>query len=370
MNLGYFEEATLATERGSADNKLNLNVGIKEKPTGTFSIGAGYSSLDGVIGQGSVQQANFMGLGLKANASASLGGKTSTYSLGLTDPYFMDTRWTLGGDLYNTERKYDDYTRRATGGDIKAGYPISDILSTFWIYKYEERKILDPSQEFIISGQKYEPTSTTSSITASFTWNTTDYRLEPTTGMMNSLSAEIAGLGGTSKYGRYIGETKIFRPLFWDMVFSARGVLGYIGGFNKDVPIDDKFYLGGINTLRGYDARTVSPYEIVETMSNVNGIANVSRTYTGGSTEVLFSTEVTFPLIKEAGLKGVIFFDTGNSYNQPGDMFTVMQSSYGLGIRWHSPIGPLRLEYGIPINPRPDIDNSGGKLEFSIGSFF
>jgi outer membrane protein insertion porin family len=138
MNLGYFEEVTLATERGSADNKLNLKVDVKEKATGTFSIGAGYSSLDGFIGQGSIQQSNFFGMGLKANLSASIGGKSSTYSVGLTDPYFMDTRWTLGGDVYRTQREYLDYTRKAVGGDIKAGYPLSDTLSTFWIYKYAQ----------------------------------------------------------------------------------------------------------------------------------------------------------------------------------------------------------------------------------------
>ena len=123
MNLGFFEEANIATTKGSADNKLNINVEVKEKPTGTFSIGAGYSSLDGIIGQGSVQQANFLGLGLKANLAASLGGKSQTYNLGLTDPYFMDTKWTVGGDVYRTERDYIDYTRRVNRRRHQGGLP-------------------------------------------------------------------------------------------------------------------------------------------------------------------------------------------------------------------------------------------------------
>jgi outer membrane protein insertion porin family len=370
MNLGYFEEATLATERGSADNKLNLKVDVKEKPTGTFSVGAGYSSLDGFIGQGSVQQANFFGLGLKANVSASIGGKSSTYSLGLTDPYFMDSRWTVGGDLYRSQRDYLDYTRRAIGGDIKAGYPISDTLSTFWIYKYEQKEIFNISQAFILSKQQYDPSSTTSSISASLTRNTTDYRLDPTTGTMSSLSAEFAGLGGTSRFARYIGETTLFTPLFWNAVFTVRGVMGHIQGIGKDIPIDEKFYLGGINTLRGYGGRTVSPYKLVESRGDALAGVSIIRSYTGGSTEAVFSAEITMPLIKEAGLKGVVFFDTGNSYDKPSELFSVMQSSYGFGIRWFSPIGPLRLEYGIPLNPRTGIDSKSGKLEFSIGSFF
>ena len=146
--------------------------------------------------------------------------------------------------------------------------------------------------------------------------------------------------------------------------------MGYIQGIGKDIPIDEKFYLGGINTLRGYGGRTVSSYKMVENYSNVNGLSSIVRSYTGGSSEAVFSTEINIPLIKEAGLKGVVFFDSGNSYDKPGQLFSVMQSSYGLGIRWFSPIGPLRLEYGIPLNPRTGIDSKSGKLEFSIGSFF
>jgi outer membrane protein insertion porin family len=109
-------------------------VDVKEKPTGAFTIGGGYSSLDGVIFQGSVSQANFLGLGLKANLSAAIGGRSTTYALGLTDPYFLDSKWTLGADIYRSERDYTDYSRRLTGGDIKAANPITDFISTFWMY--------------------------------------------------------------------------------------------------------------------------------------------------------------------------------------------------------------------------------------------
>jgi outer membrane protein insertion porin family len=378
MNLGYFEEANLATVKGSADNKLDINVDVKEKPTGTFSIGAGYSSLDGFVGQGSIQQANFLGLGLKANASASLGGKSQTYSLGLTDPYFLDSKWTIGADIYRSERDYLDYTRRATGGDFKAGYPLSDYVSTFWLYKYEKKEIFNESTallENIRNGLIIAPesSSTTSSISVSLTRNTTDYRPDPTSGMMNTLSVEYAGLGGTNRYARYIGETIYFYPVGWGTVLSARGTLGHIHGVGKDVPIDEKFYLGGINTLRGYSGRTVSPFVTNDLpITDMGGIRTNSstRAYVGGDTEAIFNLEYVFPLLKEAGLKGVLFVDAGNSYAQLGDIFTKFQTSYGGGLRWFSPIGPLRLEYGIPINPRSGIDAANGRLEFSIGSFF
>ncbi|WP_236685536.1 outer membrane protein assembly factor BamA [Geobacter pickeringii] len=368
MNLGFFEEANIATTKGSADNKLDVNVEVKEKPTGTFSIGAGYSSLDGIIGQGSVSQGNFLGLGLKGNLSASLGGKSSTYNAGLTDPYFLDSRWTLGADVYRTERDYLDYTRRATGGDIKAGYPLTENLSTLWVYKYEDKKIFNISQALKVVP---ETTSTISSITGGLTRNTTDYRFDPTTGMVNNLSVEFAGLGGSNRFVRYIGDTAVFFPLKWSTVFSLRGMLGYIQGIGRDIPIDEKFYAGGINTLRGYQGRSVSPVLNTTTATdNVQGTGTTTRAYVGGDKEAIFNAEYTLPLIKDAGLKGVLFFDAGNVYGDNQSMLSSFRMSYGAGIRWTSPLGPLRLEYGIPLNPREGIDKKSGRFEFSIGSFF
>jgi outer membrane protein insertion porin family len=378
MNLGFFEEANISTVKGSAANKLNMNVDVKEKPTGTFSIGAGYSSLDGIIGQGSVQQANFLGLGLKANAAASLGSKSQTYNLGLTDPYFMDTKWTLGADLYRTKRDYIDYTRRATGGDIKAGYPLSDTVSVFGLYKYEQKEISSQSQALqdnIRRGLVIAPEtdSTTSAIMTSISRNTTDYRIDPSSGMVNSLSAEFAGLGGTNRYARFVGNTTFFYPVVWGTVLSLRGELGYIRGLGKEVPIDEKFYLGGINTIRGYGGRTVSPFvSSIAPLQDINGVVNLTpiRAFIGGTAEAFFNMEYQFPLLKEAGLKGLLFADAGNSYDGADKLFSRVLASYGFGFRWFSPIGPLRLEYGIPVNPRAGIDSKSGKLEFSIGSFF
>ena len=378
MNTGYFEEANLVTVKGSAPDKLDLNVEVKEKPTGTFSVGAGYSSLDGIIGQGSVQQANFLGLGLKMSAAVSFGSKSQTYNLGLTDPYFLDSRWTLGGDIYRNERDYLDYTRRATGGDIKAGYPISDNLSTFWLYKYEEKEIFDQSQALLQGIQNNtilapETTSTTSAIQASLTRNTVDYRLDPSTGMINNLQIEFAGLGGTNRYLRYFTEHTFFTPVLWGGVASLRGTFGYIQGLGKEIPLDERFYLGGISSLRGYSARTVSPNkESTAPRQPFSGVITEEseRVFLGGEIEAVANLEYSFPLIKEAGLKGVLFFDAGNAENTMGATFSNILTSYGAGVRWFSPIGPLRLEYGIPINPRAGIDSSSGKLEFSIGSIF
>lgn len=367
MNLGFFEEANIATAKGSASNKLNVNVDVKEKPTGTFSIGGGYSSLDGLIAQGSVQQSNFLGLGLKANLSASIGGSSQTYALGLTDPYFMDSKWTLGGDIYRSEREYTDYTRRLVGADIKGGYPINDFIGTFLMYKYEIKDLYKPTPAYQafhdadLYGNYPLGTTTTSSIYSSITHNSTDYRLDPSTGMINSLSAEYAGLGGDNKYARFITDHTYFQPLYKKLIASTKLTLGYIRDVGAPIPIDEKFYLGGIYSLRGFKTRTVSP-----TTTGSDG----SIVYLGANKEIIGNVELTFPLLAEVGLKGVLFFDYGNSFNDKARVFNDMLTSYGFGVRWASPIGPLRLEYGIPINPRPLIDSSSGRLEFSIGTMF
>jgi outer membrane protein insertion porin family len=369
MNLGFFEEATVATAKGSAADKLNVNVNVKEKPTGTFSIGGGYSSLDGIIGQGSVQQSNFLGLGLKANLSASIGGKSSTYSVGMTDPYFLDTKWTVGADVYRSERDYIDFSRRLTGGDIKAGYPINDSLGTFWMYKYEIKDIYNVNSAIAMAPLLFpgfqQGTTTTSSITGSISNNTTDYRLDPTTGMINSLAIEYAGLGGDNRYARYYTDHTWFHPIYKKLIFSTKIAFGYIQEVGKPIPTDEKFYLGGIGSLRGYQARTVSP---TTTAYDANGVPTI--VYQGGNKEVFGNTEFTFPILSDVGIKGVAFFDAGNAYGDNQAMFSSVLMSYGGGIRWASPLGPLRLEYGIPLNPRRNIDHPSGRFEFSIGSLF
>ena len=375
MNLGFFEEANIATAKGSAANKLNVTVDVKEKPTGTFSIGGGYSSLDGMIGQGSVQQANFLGLGLKGNISASLGGRSSTYAVGLTDPYFMDTRLTLGGDFYRSERNYSDYTRRLLGGDITVGYPINDFVGTFFMYKFEVKDLFNSSATYqLLHDRDFLDNyplgrTTTSSIYGSITRNTTDYRLDPSTGMINSFSAEFAGLGGDNKYARFTTDHTFFYPLYKKLVASTKVSLGYIGKVGPPIPIDEKFYLGGIS-LCGYKIRTVSPSISQRLLlDTANNQAN-DVIYTGGEKEISGNVELTYSLLSDVGVKGVAFFDYGNSFNDISKAFSPMLMSYGFGIRWASPMGPLRIEYGIPINPRKDIDSSSGRLEFSIGSMF
>lgn len=372
-NLGFFEEVNVATGKSSDESQMNVAVDVKERPTGTFSVGFGYSSVDGLIGQGSVTQENFLGRALKLNLAGSVGGKSTTYQLGLTDPYFLDKNLALGFDLYKTEREYTDFSKKTFGGSAKLGFPLTYDLRAFFLYRYEEKEIFDVDDDASLLIREQEGESTLSSITATFTRNTTDYHLDPTRGSVSQLSAEYAGLGGTEKFAKYIADQRFFFPYKWGTVFSLHGQIGYIQSIGgEEIPIDERFFLGGINTIRGFKSRQVGPRvrverEVVDSSGKVTASSD-DYEFVGGTKEAYFNLEYTFPLIKDMGLKGILFFDTGNAWSEDEDYFSEMRYSVGGGIRWFSPMGPLRLEWGYNLDPRDDEDRS--QFEFSIGRFF
>jgi outer membrane protein insertion porin family len=357
-NLGYFETVDVTTSEGSDQKQVNVDVNVKERATGTFSVGAGYSSVDGFVGQGSITQENFLGRGWKLNLAASLGGESTTYQIGLTDPYFLDKNLTLGFELYKTEREWNDFSRRATGGAIKLGMPVFDDYSrTLFVYRYEQKEIFDVSDFADPSIKDEEGRSSISSLTSSFVRDSTDYRLDPSRGGVLETSWEIAGLGGDEKFSKYILDYRHFWPAMFDTVLSAHGQVGYVHSLGgEEVPLDERFYLGGINTLRGFQPREVGPYN------------PDTDEFTGGYKETYFNFEWLFPLAKDMGMKGVTFFDVGNAWGEDEDFFSDWRYSVGAGIRWLSPLGPLRLEWGYNLDPEEWEDRS--RLDFMIGRFF
>lgn len=356
-NLGFFEEVNLTTSRGVDDAHMDVEVDVQEKATGSFSVGAGFSSADGLLLQGALSQDNFLGRALRFDLSAALGGSSTTYRLGLLDPYFLDRHLAFGGDLYNTEREWTDFDRKTTGGDVKLGVPINDDLRSFFIYRYEKKDITDVDDDASWMIKEQEGESTLSSFTASLTRNTTDYRPEPTRGNISELSIEYAGLGGTERFIKYIADHRYFYPLPWGLVFSAHGQIGYIqemGG--KDSPLDERFFLGGMNSLRGFNSREVGPRD------------PVTGDFYGGNKEGYVNIEVYFPLVKAMKMKGMVFFDAGNAWADDEGFFSEMRYSAGVGMAWNSPMGPLRFAWGYNLDPEDYEETS--VFDFSVGKMF
>lgn len=355
-NLGFFEEVNVTTSPGSELSQTTLNVDVKEQATGSFSLGFGYSSLDRFVTQGSVTQDNFLGYGVKFNLSASLSATRATFSLGVNEPYFLDTDWTLGGQLYSTEYAYDEYDEKRTGGSIRAGHPISENTRLYLSYRYEQTEILDieptVTSLFILDQDKE---STRSSLTVELVHNDTDYHPDPSEGGVSEFSFEYAGLGGSENFVKTIAEHRQFFPFLWDTVFSINGEIGYIVQTgDQDIPIWERFYLGGINSIRGFRSRRVGPRD--------------GNDYIGGEKMAFLNFEYIFPIAKKLGLKGVVFYDTGNAWLESETFFSDMRNSVGAGIRWQSPLGPLRLEWGYNLAPRNDEEQA--EFEFSMGRAF
>lgn len=356
-NLGFFEEVSVATSKGDQPSLMNIDVDVKERPSGTVSAGVGYSSADSFIFQGSVSQDNFLGMGWRGHAGASLGGSSNTFQVGLLDPYFLDRNLTLGFDIYATEREWTSFSREAKGGNIKLGFPIPFGCRAFFIYRYEKKEIFDVEDDASYYIRQQEGRSTLSSIQAVLSRDTRDYRLDPSSGYISSVAVEYGGLGGTEHFAKYVASHRHFFPLFWGTVFSVNGEIGYIQKTrDEEIPIDEKFFLGGLYTIRGFEVREVGPRDAV------------TGDYLGAVKEAFFNFEFIFPLVKDMDMKGVLFFDVGNAWSEKEDYFDKMRYSAGFGIRWNSPMGPLRIEWGYNLDPEEWEDTS--KIDFSLGRMF
>jgi outer membrane protein insertion porin family len=356
-NLGYFDEVNLTTRKGDDLSLMDIDIDVKERATGSFSIGAGFSSVDGLMLQGAVSQDNFLGRGLRLDLSGSLGGSRTVYRVGLLDPYFLDRDLALGFDIYDTEREWTDFDRETTGGDIKLGLPITEDIRSFFVYRYEKKNITDVDDDASWIIKEQEGKSTLSSLTASLSRNTTDFRPDPSRGNITELAVEYAGLGGTERFVKYTADHRFFYPLPWNIVFSIHGQLGYIqemGG--KSIPLDERFFLGGMNSLRGFESREVGPRD------------PETGDFYGGNKEAVFNFELTFPLVKEMKMKGLVFFDTGNAWDTDESMFSEMRYSVGAGISWNSPMGPLRFAWGYNLSPKEWEEPSA--FDFSVGKMF
>jgi outer membrane protein insertion porin family len=365
--LRYFEEVDFQTEKGTDKNKTDINIRVKEKSTGMFMIGAGYSASDKFVGMAQITQHNFLGYGQILSLKASLGSKMNNYDLSFTEPWLFDLPLWCKADIWRYLKEYDYYQLDSQGAGLTFGYPIVEKIVGYLGYKFytdNVNNVSSSASDYIVA---QEGETATSAVTLSSIRDTTDDYIFPSKGTKTNLSVTHAGgpLGGDANYTQYSASLFRYFPLFFDVVFAAKGRIGYIKGYDeievKDgkkshteelIPISNRYVLGGINSLRGF--RYVGPTN--------GGTSDV----VGGTNMLIFNFELIFPFIKDSGMKLVAFYDAGNSWNDGYDMGDLRQS-VGAGIRWYSPIGPLRLEYGHIINRGDLNDESTGRWEFTIG---
>ncbi len=383
-NLGFFEEVNINTEPGSKSNLVRLRVEVKERPTGAFSIGAGYSSVDNLVGMFQISQSNLFGTGRNVHLMAQLGGHSNYYNISFTEPRYKNTELAFGFDLFNIERAYEDFDRDSSGFKLRTSFPFRDWDYTrlYLTYRFEsiDIDIVDDEDDVALDILRQEGSNSVSSIAAALIKDSRDDRWQPRKGVYNTFSVELAGLGGDSKFITVIGSLAKYFPLPWDTAFLMRGTIGQIFPYNSErIPISEKFFLGGLDSMRGFEVRSVGPREPRprgprEIYIGDRKFEIPRRGYhddedvVGGKKELFFNFEYLFPLMKEAGVRGMIFYDTGNAYGSGENFFSDMRHCVGVGINWYSPFGPLRLVWGLNLNPRDDEDSSN--FEFSMGRMF
>ena len=373
--LGFFDSVDISSRQGSKPDTMVLTVEVKEKSTGTFQVGLGFSNQEPILLNANVSQNNFLGWGTDAALMAQLSNLRRIFSLSYTDPYFLDTHWTLAFDLYNTLEIYGNlFDRSALGGQVTGGYELFEDFRLFLTYTLQWVDVVATSTGIVPFAGAFTG-GRTSSLKASFNYDKRDNRLFPTAGFLLSASGEFAEpyLGSQNLFERYIGIARYYLPLKWGMVAKVNATVGWIhAGGETPVPLSERFFEGGINSLRGFDYRTVSPSMQA---GSLQPNAPTQTVLTGGDKELLTNWELEFPLLQEAGLRGVVFFDAGNVYDEqqhlldstaPGKFGLLM--SVGAGVRWFTPLGPLRFEWGFPLTRRP-IDQAS-RFEFTIGNFF
>lgn len=374
--LGFFQQESVVfntiTRKGT-DNILDVEISIKERPTGQISLGAGYSTATKGFVQASVAQNNFRGLGQNINLNLSYSNRQQIYNLGFTEPYLFDTKWTAGADYYQTVSYFiRSFNYRKHGGDVRVGHPIFEYTRLFLTYRYEDSKVRD-----VINSEIKEEVEngSASSLQASIIRDKRNNIFEPTAGYYTSGSLEYTGLGGTMRWMKAEAEGRYYKPIIGDLVLRTRlNISRLFKTEEREIPRVEKFSMGGARNMRGFNLEDIGPRRMAtNTKTGAQEVFNF-----GGLESILATVEFEHPLIKEAGLKWVVFSDVGNVFEHRigKDGNYAMRADYGFGFRWFSPIGVLRFEFGFPLNPKKDRqgkkgdDEAGSQFNFDIGQLF
>jgi outer membrane protein insertion porin family len=415
--LGYFERVDVSTEQGSAPDKVIINIEVTEKPTGTFQVGAGFSSVESFIATAQVQQANLFGNGTALSLQAQVSSLRQLVTLRYFEPYFLDSLWNSSVELYDQLFVFPNFARRSVGGQLTFGYALINPWLRLGLTGTLEWDSVDtsPSSSFFGAAPTYVSTfqqlplanlfnsGRVVSLKPVLTFDTRDNRLFPASGVFLQASVEFANKPfGDFNYIREAFVGRFYYPLGGQtgkpgsgFVLKLNTNVGMITSPDpQGVPIFQRYFLGGILDVRGFYLRSIGPRLPLTASLDPNSPPIPNGANIGGNLEAYENLELEFPILDSVGIRGVVFFDAGNSWNledqfcktTPAPQFDrvvqpcftllstsqnslyFLRTSVGFGIRWFSPLGPLRFEWGYPLAPLPYENHSD--FEFTIGNFF
>ena len=359
-NLNYFETVEILPEQ-IGEGEVDLEVKVKEKPTGSFSIGGGFSTLDQFTAIADITEGNLFGLGYTARIRGQVGGRRTLGVLTFRNPALYDGLTSMQIDGFQTNTDFVTYEEKKTGGNVTFGRAFSEYISGNLTFVAERIRISNPRSDAPQLILDQLGTQTTTGVRAALFRDSRDFFLDPRKGTRIGVNASFGTelLGGTNDFYSLAFDALKYTPLpIWDLRIATRGRIGLAEGYRGDsVPLSELFFVGGINTVRGFKFGRAGPV--------------TSRgTLVGATKQLIFNVDLIFPVLAEAKLNGVVFFDYGEGFSKT-DIFDVccnLRPATGIEVRWISPFGPLRAAYGIPLSRRSG--EKRGVFEFSVGSVF
>ena len=431
QRLGFFEEVDLRLKKGSP-GETDIHVKLKEREDmGEAQLAAGYNTISKWLIRGGVRNNNFLGLGRSLSIQLDLGQFQEMFNFNYTDPWFLDSDWSLSLDLFNvgrdqnsfglfSDRQSFSYSQLRTGTAFSLGRPFSDFSSVFLKYTLQRQEVFDdgfaffirklpgikgvyeflfgevnPSQtvgfntRFPIFSDIYPPkegNGVNSFLSGTFQYDRRNDRIRPSAGHYGSLSLEYSGLGGDFDYTRISGTFYHYQKLFWDLVLKNSFNFGFVESNKRGArpPFTELFLLGGPNSLRGFRIysvgrrkRSQQAFEHAQRTKHKNPSAFAWRPY-GGSRMFYYNLELQAPLLRHPELKGILFFDVGEandsltfSFHRGVEEGFGLRADVGFGLKaWLPVLGPVRLDWGFPLKPQRDYEEAGMELQFTMGSGF
>jgi outer membrane protein insertion porin family len=357
-NLNFFETVEILPKQ-IAPGEVDLEVKVKEKPTGSFSIGGGFSTLDQFTAIADITEGNLFGRGYMARIRGQVGGRRTLGIITFRNPAIFDTLTSVQADGFRSRTNFLTYLETKTGANLTFGRGFSEFITGTFTLVAEHIKLADIDSDAPEIIQDQKGTQSTTGFRASLFRDSRDFFLDPRRGTRVGVRTSLGtqALGGSNNFYSALFDAMKFTPLpFWDFRHSIRARVGYGQGFGgEELPVPEFFFVGGINTVRGFKFGRAGP-------------VTSGNDPEGGNKQLIFNNDLIFPVLPDAKLNGVFFFDYGQGFAKGEKMNLDLRSAAGVEVRWISPFGPLRAAYGFNLEPR-----SGEKrsvFEFSVGSVF
>lgn len=364
--LRYFTQADTTILPTEKEDEVDLRVNIKEDRTGALMAGVGYSTYYQFGVSGNIMERNLFGRGYQLGLTGFLSGRSTSLNLNFVNPRIFDTYFGLNENAYAMWDEWDDFEKKTVGNTFRFFHPLGEYSSIFVGYRLDRYTLYNIPDRAIRAYKEYEGRNISSVLSTGFTYDSTNNRERPTKGFAGYVAVEYGGggIGGNDNFFKPTAELQGFHTLAGNPnhVFHWRGkASAAFENSSKTVPVFDRFFIGGINSIRGYKSEDLAPKDPKWKDDEI-----------GGDRMGFLNLEYIWTFQDTLGLAVVPFFDIGFNIDskQTSDPFTELKKSVGLELRWRSPMGDLRFAYGYPLDKNVEGKHPGGRFEFTMGQFF